>query len=171
MVAVVDLTKVFESHSSFKSTMDAVQTQVKTAERELQAKQKELTARNAELGQLNPSSKKYQLLESQLAQQMADLQVRARQAKKDFMQREAVQYHGAYQEILAAVQRVAEQYDIRLVLRFENAKIDPDNPQSVAMGMSRSVVIRRNLDITHLVVKELQTSLAQRDNQSRAPRR
>jgi Skp family chaperone for outer membrane proteins len=171
MVAVVDLTKVFEAHSGFKVSMEAVEQQIKTAELDLQTQQKQLTARNAELSQLNPSSVQYRELESKLAQQLADLKVKTRQTKKEFMQREAVQYHAAYQDILAAVRRVAEKYDIRLVLRFDAAAIDPQSPQSVAMGMARSVVVQRNLDITHLVTKELQLSLAQKPNQGPAPRR
>ena len=170
-VAVVDLTKVFEAHGVFKTNMESVQKQIKSADHDLQTKKQELSSRNSELSQLNPMSSQYRQLESQIAQQAADLNVQARQAKKEFMQKEAAQYHAAYQEIIGAVQRVAEKYDIRLVLRYDASEIDPQNPQSVAMGMSRSVLVQRNLDITPYVIQKLQTSLAQKSNQVPVPRR
>ncbi len=170
-VAVVDLNKVFEAHGAFKSNLEAVQKQIKTADRDFQAKQQELKARSAELSELDPLSVRYRQLEAQLAQQAANLNVQARQTKKEFMQQEATQYHAAYQEIVDAVRLVADKYDIRLVLRYDSSEIDPENPQSVAMGMTRSVLVQRNLDITQFVIQELQTALAQRNNQVPTPRR
>ena len=170
LVAVVDISKVFDEHHSFKATMEGIQQQGKTAERELEAKRRELNALSKELDELNPASPDYRRKEAELARKMADLQVKARQAKKDFMQREALQYYSAYKEILAAVNKVAERYNIGLVLRYDSSQIDPNNPQSVALGMSRSVVVQRNLDITSHVIQELKVALAQKDNPN-APRR
>ncbi len=108
-------------------------------------------------------------METDLARQVADLQVRARQAKKDYLQREAAQYYAVYNEITAAVLHVAERHNIGLVLRFDSGKIDSSNPQAVAQGINQSVVLQRNLDITQLVVSELQ--LAAANSPKRTPRR
>ncbi len=160
LVAVVNLTKVFESHPTLKTQLESVQQQLKGVERDFDTKQKELSNRGKALSDLSPTSDEYKRLESELVRQVADLQVQARQAKKDFLQREALQYYSVYNEITAAVHEVAQRHNIGLVLRFDDATIDPSSPQSVAQGMSRSVVVQRNLDITHLVVNQLQLAAA-----------
>ncbi len=169
LVAVVDLPKVFEGHPTFKTNVEGIQQQLKQIEKEFEAKQADLAKRNKQLSELSPSSPDYRRLESEIAQQVADLQVQARQAKKDFLQREALQYYTVYNEILSAVNRVAERHHIGLVLRFESGSIDPNNPQAVAQGINRSVIVQRNLDITQLVVSELQLAAANSPN--RTPRR
>ena len=171
LVAVVDLPKIFETHPTFKANMESLQQQLKEVDEELEAKQRALNARSQQLNDLNPTSPDYLRLEAKLAREAADLQIEARQFKKDFVHREATQYYAAYNEIVGAVNRIAGQYNIGLVLRFDSEAIDPKEPQSIARGIGRSVVVQRNLDITHLVEKELQLALAQRSTQDRAPPR
>ena len=108
-------------------------------------------------------------MESDIARQAADLQVQARQAKKDFLQREARQYFDSHQEIVTAVERVATRHNISLVLRYDSRPIDPTNPQSVAQGVSRPVVLQRNLDITQLVVEELGQVLHAKKDTPKSP--
>ena len=87
---MVNLTKVFESHPTLKTQLESVQQQLKGVERDFDTKQKELSNRGKSLSDLSPTSDEYKRLESELARQVADLQVQARQAKKDFLQREAL---------------------------------------------------------------------------------
>ena len=94
-------------------------------------------------------------MESELAQRLADLQVQARQHQKEVVEQEARQYYETYNELLASIERIASTYGIGLVLRFDSRAIDPDSPQSIAMGMNRDVVYQRSLDITPLVLKDL----------------
>ncbi len=169
LVAVVDLPKVFEEHPTFKTGLEAIQQQLKQIEKDFEAKQTELSGRTKQLSELSPTSPEYKRIESEMARQIADLQVQARQAKKDYLQREAQQYYTVYNQIIAAVSRVAERHNIGLVLRYDSGAIDSSNPQAVAQGINRSVVLQRNLDITQLVVSEL---VAVADNTpNRAPRR
>ena len=167
LVAVVDITKLFEAHPTFKANMKMVEQQLKVVDEEMTAKQKELRARSKQLSTLSPSSADYRRLETELARQLADLKVKANQTKKDFMQREALQYYNAYSDIVAAVHKVAEQYNISLVFRFDSTEIDPKSPQSVAQGISRSMIIQRNLDITQLVVNHLAVATAQKPGPNR----
>jgi Skp family chaperone for outer membrane proteins len=171
LVAVVDVPKVFESHPHFQSGRDAIQQQLKNAEAELARKQQELAKRSEALKNYNPGSPEYKRLEAELARLAADLQVQVRQAKKDLVQSEARQYYNTHVQILTAVERVANQNSIGLVLRFDSREIDPDNPQSVAQGVSRSVVFHRHLDITQLVVEELQRIALAQSPRENNPRR
>jgi Skp family chaperone for outer membrane proteins len=170
LVALVDLSKVFEAHTGLKANLESMQQQAKGAETDLEAKQRQLSQRRKELAELDPSSADYPRLEMKLAREIADLQVQARQTKKDFLQREALQYYQSYREILTAVERVAVRHGIGLVLRFDSRDIDANDPRSVMQGMSRPVVLQRNLDITNMVVSELNTLLAAQPP-NHAPRR
>jgi Skp family chaperone for outer membrane proteins len=170
LVAVVDIAKVFESHPAFKASLDALKEQARNADLDLESKQKNLSQRGQRLTELEATSPDYRKLEADLAREAADLQVQARQTKKELLQRESVQYYTSYNEILAAIDRIAQRHAIALVLRFDSRAMDPNDPQSVMQGMNRAVVLQRNLDITNMVIEELRTALAQ-NSSSRAPRR
>ncbi len=170
LIAVVDIPTIFKTHPTFKIRMESIQQELKVANKELETKRNELNARSQQLNRLDPSSQDYRRLESELARQVANLQVQARQAKKEFMLREAQQYYAVYQEIISAVHQIALQYDISLVLRFDSVPVDPDTPQSVFRGINRTLVMHRNFDITPLVTQHLQVTLAQNNNQVRSPR-
>jgi Skp family chaperone for outer membrane proteins len=170
LVAVVDIARVFESHPTFKTSLELLQQQAKTVDLDLEGKKKSLTQRGQHLADLDPGSPDYCQLESELARQTADLQVQARQVKKNLLQREALQYHTSYNEILKSIERIAQQHGIGLVLRFDGRTMDPEDPQSVMQGMNRAVVLQRNLDITDMVIDDLRTALAQ-NSSSRTPRR
>ncbi len=170
LVAVVDLAKVFEAHPTFKSQLESLQKQAKSADLDLDAQKKDLSQQGQQLAELDPGSPDYLQLETNLARHSADLQVHARQVKKDLLLREARQYFTSFTEIQQAVERVARKHGIGLVLRFDSRAMDPSDPQSVMQGMNRAVVLQRNLDITGLVIEELSLSVASNAKTS-APRR
>ncbi len=155
LVAVVDLGSIFDVHPQFKANMEALQQKARDLQSQLAAEQKDLGTRSKGLRELDSSSSEYRKLESELAQRLADLQVQARQHQKEVVEQEARQYYETYNELLASIQRVASTYGIGLVLRFDSRAIDPNSPQSIAMGMNRDVVYQRSLDITPLILKDL----------------
>ena len=170
LVAVVDIPKVFETHPNLKAGLESMQQQLKGIEADLEAKQKSIAQQGRQLADLDPASDDYRKLEADLARRGADLQVEARQTKKEFLQREAQHYYSSYNDILQATDHVAQRHGIGLVLRFDSRDINPDDPQSVVQGMNRAVVLQHNLDITQMVVEELQRILLAR-SPGRAPRR
>lgn len=170
LVAVVDIAKVFEAHPTFKSQLESLQQQAKSADLDLEAQKKDLSQQGQQLAELDPGSPDYLQLETNLARHSADLQVHVRQVKKDLLLREARQYFTSFAEIQQAVERVARKHGIGLVLRFDSRAMDPSDPQSVMQGMNRAVVLQRNLDITGLVIEELRLSVAVKATPS-APRR
>ena len=155
LVAVIDIGKIFEVHPQFKANLEALQQQARDVEQQLAAQQKELATQSEQLKKFKPSSMEYRKLESQLAQQITDLKVKARQHQKEFVEKEARNYLETYNEVLAAIQRIGTSYGIGLVMRFDSRAIDSNSPQSIALGMKRDVVWQRNLDITPLVLKDL----------------
>jgi Skp family chaperone for outer membrane proteins len=155
LVAVVDIGQIFEKHPKFKASMQALQDQAREVEKQLGDQQKALAAKGEQLKGLKTTSVEYRNLESQLAQQLTDLKVKARQHQKEFVEKEAANYLETYNEILMSIQRIGNSYGIGLVMRFDSRPIDANSPQSIALGMKRDVVWQRNLDITGLVLKDL----------------
>ena len=155
LMAVVDIGKIFENHPKFKTNVPALQDQAREVERQLAAQQKELATQGEQLKTLKATSVEYQNLESELAQKVTDLKVKARQHQKEFVEKEAGTYLETYNEILASIHRIGTSYGIGLVMRYDSRPIDANSPQSIAMGMNRDVVWQRNLDITGLVMQDL----------------
>ncbi len=170
LVAVIDIAKVFESHPTLKVNLELLQQRARQTEGELETQRQQLSQRNQKLAELRVGSPQYLQMEKDLARQLADLQVQARQKKKDLLQREAQQYYGAYQEVLTAIGRIAQRHSISLVLRYDSRSPNPEDPPSVMQGLQREVVLQRNLDITNLVIDDLSTNLAA-NTMGRAPRR
>ena len=64
LVAVVDIAKVFESHPTFKTSLDSLQQQAKNADLDLEGKKKSLTQRSQQLTELDSGSPDYRQLEA-----------------------------------------------------------------------------------------------------------
>lgn len=160
LVAVVDIRQIFDGHPMFQARMESLQQQLKSLDQQFGARQQELGQRSRQLADLNPQSEDYRRQEADLARKAADLQVETRQTREQFLKREAAEYYAAYQDILRAVHQVAQQHRIALVLRCDNSKTEPNNPQAVTNQLNQSVILHRDLDITQLVINQLQLSVA-----------
>ena len=72
--------------------------------------------------------------------------------QREFREREAQLYFETYQEVQREISRLADQYHLSLVLRFESQPIEANSPSSVMAGVNRQVLYQRNLDLTPHVV-------------------
>jgi Skp family chaperone for outer membrane proteins len=150
-VALVDIVKVFENHGRFKQQMDSIRAEIEAFEREIQTQQESLSRQSQQLQAPTSDLQKSQL-EASLARQAADLQVKASLKRNEILDREARVYYETYNEVTAEVARLANQYNISLVLRFDSTTIDPQDRGSVLKGVNRPVVVQHNLDLTPAVI-------------------
>ncbi len=162
MVAVLDVGKVFKGHLGFTRQMEAMKADVKAFEADIQSKRQILVDQAKQLNQYKQGSSEYRQLEAKLAKEQSDLQVRMGLKRKGFIEREAKMFYATYQEIVAAVAMISEQYRINLVLRYNSEEIDPDNPGGVKNALNRYVIWQKNLDITKIVVKQVNDPQAMR---------
>jgi Skp family chaperone for outer membrane proteins len=154
-IAVIDIGYVLQHHSAFQQRMEEIKTEVKAFDAEVGEERKEIAKKGQRLRGLSPGSLEYRQLEEEVARQVSKLQVRAQLKRKEVLNQEAKNYYEAYNEILAAVAAVAEQYGIGLVLRFDRENIDPGDRSSVLRGVNRGVVYQRNLDVSQLVLDQI----------------
>lgn len=77
------------------------------------------------------------------------------------LNREAKIYFETYQRMQSVVSSIANKHGISLVLRFDSETIESTNRAEVIKGVNRSVVYHRRLDLTNMVIREMNPSQAQ----------
>lgn len=155
-IVVVDLSKVFEQHPTFKSEMERIKLAVKTSEVGFQKQGEQIKLRVQQLQDLKPSSPDFKTLESDTARMQGQIQAEMALKRKEFLEMEAKAYYGTYQQVKQEIKTFAENHRIGLVLRFSSETIDPANRQSVMQGVNQPIVYNQgNLDITKYIVDQL----------------
>ena len=155
IVAVVDIKKVFDQYQPFQAKMEQLRQERKTLQEQNVAKRRNLANRIKQLQQLKPTSQEYKQLEAELAREESSIATSAKLVHADLLRREAREHYYAYQQVIAAIARVCQKHNISLVLHYDSAPIDPANPTSILKGINRVVVYQQRLDITGLVLQEL----------------
>ncbi len=154
IVAVLDVAKVFKEHAQFNSSMEAIKKEIEEFEVEFRAKRESLQNQIRALQSL-AGQPEFKTEEAALARKEADLQIEANQKRADILTKEAEIYFATYNEVVATVARLSGSYGITLVLRYDSGAIDQTDRASVIKGVNRSVVFQRDLDLTSLVLQEL----------------
>lgn len=152
VVAVLDLARVFKSHPRFKREMDAIKADIEAFEKDVNRQRENLMAQGQDLPRLGPGSPEYKRTEAELAQRVSDLQVSAKLKQREILDREARVYYDTYVEVTKLVSRIADQYGISLVMRYDSDEINRDDRSEVLKGINRDVVFQRNRDLTQLVI-------------------
>lgn len=154
IVAVLDVAKVFEAHAGHKAKMEAIKAEVAAFEADFRERRNSLNTQIQALQSLvgQPS---YKQEEAALARKDADLTIEANQKRADIINREAQVYYETYTDVLAVVANLAQNYNISLVINYDSAEIDPANRESIIKGVNRNVVFQRELDLTALVIEQV----------------
>ncbi len=152
-VAVIDLQDVFKKHARFTAAMEDLKKDNEALAAYARTEQAKLQKMLEALKDLKPGSPDYKRKEEEIAHIDSDVRVQLSLKRKELREREAKLHYQAYEEISAAVQEFADRNGIGLVVRFSADEIDPTNPESIMMGLSRQVVYQRNLNITDFVIE------------------
>ena len=155
LVALVDIEYVFKNHARFKQQIDKIKQDVEAFERELGEERKTLNTIKERRDSFSIGSPEYKRAEEEMARLMAGIQVRSQLKKKEMLEREAKVYFDTFTEVTKEVAKLADQYGIGLVLRFEGQELDPRDPNSVSAGLRRQVIFHRNLNLTPQVLERL----------------
>ncbi|MEQ8790908.1 MAG: OmpH family outer membrane protein [Pirellulaceae bacterium] len=159
-VALVDIVKVFENHPRFRQQMDAIRDEIQSFERELGQSKENIDRKNQQLTSAASEVERRQI-EADLTRQVTDVQLKAQRKKSDILERESQIYYQTYNEVVTEVRRLADAYGINLVLRYDSAEMVAHDRDSVLKGVTRPIVIQRNLDLTGEVIRRLGGSVSQ----------
>jgi Skp family chaperone for outer membrane proteins len=153
VVVVMDLQQVFDNHLRYKAEIENLTKDGTRLNEKFRADQKELQKMMEQLKALKPGTPDYKRQEENVAQFESNLRVQTQLERKDLAEREAKLAYSTYLEVLRAVETFSLRHGIGLVMQFRSDKIDENNPQSIRMGLGRSVVYQRNLDITQDIIQ------------------
>ncbi len=155
LVAVLDVAKVFKANATFEKRMEDIKGEADALKAQIQQEQENIRVRAQEVAQYEIGTPERNQMEGKIEQDQALLRTKARQAETDLLNREAKIYYETYEQMQSTVAKLAQQYGISLVLRFDSEEIDPTNRPEVIKGVNRAVVYHHKLDLTKLVIESL----------------
>lgn len=156
-VALLDMAVIFENHPVFKSQL----TQLKQDADALQAsvlQQRQALVKEQENLRLlyQPGSKEFKEKEKELAVKATQLEVDSNDRMRELMTQEAQLHYNVYTEVNRLVDEYCTQFDIRLVLRFNSAAVQPEKPESVMQQVNSAIVYYNPAkDITPAIVQRV----------------
>ncbi|MDC0934659.1 OmpH family outer membrane protein [Pirellulales bacterium] len=147
-VAVVDVSWIFKNYTKFKSEMNQMQADMKTAEANLKTDRDRIQRLEEERNDLKPTSEEFKQLDEQLARQKADFNIKAGKIRRDLLEREAKVYYQTYLEVSNVVKYFAQHNNIGLVLRFNGDTVDPSKREDVLRAINQPIMHQNSIDIT-----------------------
>jgi hypothetical protein len=97
----------------------------------------------------------YKTIDEEVTRRTVQFNVKKASQAKELMEREGAMYFGLYREIQQELQYFAKQNNIRLILRFNREPVDPNDRKSVLNEINKAVVFHERLDITEVILGEL----------------
>lgn len=154
-VVVIDIAYVFKNHNRFNGMMNDIKKDIEQFEAFVKGEQQKGITKKDELITFKPGSLEFKQKEEELARLQSELQVQVGLKRKEFLEQEARVYFRVYREIEQVVAVFAQRNRIGLVLRFNGDEMKEDDRASVLQGVNRAIVYQQNLDITQLILDEL----------------
>ncbi|MEE2827204.1 MAG: OmpH family outer membrane protein, partial [Planctomycetota bacterium] len=155
LVAILDVAKVFKDNPVFDTKMKAIKAEADALKKKIQDQQELIRKDAAGLEEFGVGTPERNNLEASLEQRQAALRTQARQAEADLLAREAGIYYDTYTEMQTVVAKLANQYGISLVMRFDSAPISRDNRPEVIQAVNRTIVYHHKVDLTGMVIQAM----------------
>jgi len=154
-LAVLDVGRVFRDHRKFQERLSALRAEMEEAKQTLTVRQVEIEGTQRKLNGLRPGTPEHEQTQLLLARLQTELKLYAERLQQNFAKREMTLYADVYEDVSSAVEQYARQHKIRLVLRSNEITMNPDNRNSVLGAVNRQVVFQQGLDITDVIVQQL----------------
>jgi Skp family chaperone for outer membrane proteins len=154
-VAVVDISHIFKNHNRFNTALIALNERGAELDAWVRNQQRLLATKREELGTFKAGSPEYQQLDETITKSIADNDLNLRRQRQDFLSDEAKLYYETYAEIEQTITRFALSRNIGLVLRHSNDQPKVEDPKSVMQNISRFVIFNNGLDITKIILEQL----------------
>jgi Skp family chaperone for outer membrane proteins len=160
-IAVIDVTYILDNYQRLKNATEVFKKELEEAEVSLK-RERDAIAKKAELLKtLKPGTPEFKNKEEEIIKAESDWKLRVNRQKGEFAERDAKNFLAAYQELSQQVKIYSERNGISLVIRFNGARVDPNNPQAVQMELSKMVMYyHKDIDITDPILAEMNRSAA-----------
>ena len=155
-VAIVDIGMVFKAHPTFPRELETLRAEADQFQKNAVQLQQQMVAKSEKLQMWTPDSGDYRNFETQLAQELATLEVQQRSEMRSLMVREAQLHFQTYQQVKKVVNDYCAAKNIRLVLRHTDQKLNVDNPKSVMADVNKNLVFYTpEIDITNEIIRQI----------------
>lgn len=155
-VAIVDIGMVFKAHPTFPRELETLRAEADQFQKNAVQLQQQMVAKSEKLKLWTPDSENYRNFETQLAQELATLEVQQRSEMRSLMVREAQLHFQTYQQVKKVVNDYCAAKNIRLVLRHTDQKLNVDNPKSVMADVNKNLVFYTpEIDITNEIIRQI----------------
>ena len=155
-VAIVDIGMVFKAHPTFPRELETLRAEADQFQKNAVQLQQQMVAKSEKLQMWTPDSEDYRNFETQLAQELATLEVQQRSEMRSLMVREAQLHFQTYQQVKKVVNDYCAAKNIRLVLRHTDQKLNVDNPKSVMADVNKKLVFYTpEIDITNEIIRQI----------------
>jgi len=154
-VAVIDINYIFDKYSRFQQDVEGWKRDSEHTAGQFKKEEDSIVKQIESMKTLKPGTKEFKGLEEEITRKKSDLEINAQLKKKEFAEAAARLQIKAYQEITAAVKAYAERNGISLVLQFNGAPVDQNNPRAVQAELSKLVVYQNGIDITPIILDDL----------------
>ncbi len=154
-VVVIDVSKVFEEHVRFKQAMDVIKSDADAFNEKVGREGSRIQELKEEMKQHPKGSLEFKKLEEQASLAESKIRLEMARQRKAMVDREAQLYYETYLEVKQTVAAFANKHGIRLVQRYDSKPIDPTKRESILQGVNNNVVFQKNLDITKIIIDQL----------------
>jgi Skp family chaperone for outer membrane proteins len=168
-VAVIDINYIYDKYSRFQQDVEGWKRDSEHTAGQFKKEEDAIVKQIESMKTLKPGTKEFKALEEEITHKKSDLEINAQLKKKEFAEAAARLQLKAYQEITAAVKAYAERNGISLVLQFNGAPVDQNNPRAVQAELSKLVVYQNGIDITPIILDDLNRRAAATAGPRRPP--
>lgn len=154
-VAVIDIRYIFNKYSRFQQGLEGWKHEMENTRGLLKKDAEGFEKQVEKLKALKPGTKEFKTLEEELARRESDQKVQVQIKEKEFNEKRAKLYLTAYQDISEAVKNYSDRNGISLVLDFNGAPVDQNNPQAIQGEILKLVVYQNGIDITPIILDDL----------------
>ncbi len=157
-IAVIDVATVLENMPQFRSDQMALRADVERARSHFQERQNALVQQQQELQKASPDAPDYKEKMARLQQEISRLQTEFQLQQQEFFNRERQLLLGVYKQMERAVEEIARERGLVLVLRTSREPTG-GTPQELLSYLGREVIwADATIDITKDVVAKIRSA-------------
>ncbi len=170
-IGVIDVGHILKNHPTMKTQIEAIQTKMDEADKEMTARRDSILAEMEQLRTMyNEGTKEYEVKEKEIAEKDTEFRLEILKRRKEFDRQRADLMYQIYKDIKALVSYYCDNTGMEIVLRVNATRatpeeLDPSKPDTVQLLMGQEVVHfapNKNVDITEWVLQGLQAQTARR---------
>ena len=161
LVAMLNVGYVFENYPPLTEAILERKAEVDEAEAAVRARQQEIEDKRAQLAVLEVGSATHTALTKDIASAFAQLTADVEVQKQLFLRKEASIYLRVFEEMEAACEAYARPRGLGMIMRFNDAPVDRNDPQDVLRCLNRPIIWHDGrLDITRAVLEIMKANAA-----------